>query len=133
MTQTDEIIAGYVDEYGRHDWTRPCVEMVRLRKMLDAAGIGWHERSVVARARNRSLWDTTSDMMVTVIEADGRASEIRAFTVMWGMFTYGGTSELLEVRTFDTEPVGGLDSVGAFDLCAEAIERARGTEEGERG
>ena len=80
MIENDKIIREYIDTYKKMDWTRPCDEMVRLREMLDAAGIGWHEQLAIVSARNRCIWDTTSDMMVHVVDGE-RACEGREFIV----------------------------------------------------
>jgi hypothetical protein len=124
MIENDKIIREYIDTYKKMDWTRPCDEMVRLREMLDAAGIGWHDQLAIVSARNRCIWDTTSDMMVKVVDGE-RACEVRAFTVKWGLFSYGGADGRLEAKTFDRACVGNLDAAGAYELCMGAIDRAR--------
>jgi hypothetical protein len=123
MTKNDEYIHFLIEREKKQEWTKPCLEMVRLRELLDSAGIGWHDQSV--RNGNHTIHRTISDAMVVVNE-DGEGLEFRAFSVVWGQFTYGGTDGLLEVWPwYADDPTGHLGAYEAYELCAEAIKRAK--------
>lgn len=121
MTENDGYIRDLIEREGRQVWTRPCTEMVDLRALLDAAGIGWHD-ATAAPARNAHLWRTVSDAYV-VVDEGGRKVERKAFVVTWGLFTYGGTEGLLEALPWThAEPIGNLTATQAFEVCMRAVQ-----------
>ena len=123
MTENDEYIHTLIERERKSDWTRPCLEMVRLRELLDSAGIGWHDQSV--RNGNHTIHRTISDAMVVVDEC-GEKVEHRVFSVVWGQFTYGGADGLLEVWPWYAEDPGGYYSAETvFELCVDAVARAK--------
>jgi hypothetical protein len=117
-TKTDELISGYIERERSRDWTKPCDEMVRLRGLLNAEGIGWNDASW--KNTNRYLWRTLSD----AVHVNDGGFEFRVFEVVWGEFTYGGPDGLLEVHTYDSDdPIGNLSADGALKICRDAIDR----------
>lgn len=117
-TKNDELIREYIERERSRDWTKPCDEMVDLRMLLNAEGIGWNDNSW--RNANKYIWRTSSDVMH--VTSDG--FEVRVFDVVWGEFTYGGPQGLLEVHTFDGDDGQGfLSADEAFEACKEAIGR----------
>lgn len=124
MTKNDEYIQTLIERERAQEWTKPCLEMVKLRELLDSAGIGWWDGST--KNGNKCIHRTISDKNI-VIKAEG--FERRAFVVTWGLFGEGAEDGLLEVTPWygPASAYGRCDAERAFELCAKAVARARGS------
>ena len=123
MTKTSEYIHALIEREKKQEWTKPCLEMVRLRELLDSAGIGWYDGTT--RNGNKCIHRTISDAMV-IVNDDGEGLEFRAFSVVWGQFTEGSDDGLLEVAIWTQErAIGHCDAERAYELCVDAVKMAK--------
>lgn len=122
MTKNDEYIQTLIEREKAQEWTKPCLEMVRLRELLDSAGIGWYDGTT--RNGNKCIHRTISNLNLTT-----NGFERRAFVVTWGLFTEGAEDGLLEVTPWygPASAYGRCDAERAFELCAKAVARAKGS------
>lgn len=90
-------------------WEEPCEELVRLRGLLDAEGIGWADHS---REESPHIW--------RIHAADGDPY----FSAICGAGTYGSERGLLELWFGEGEPTGYLSAEEA--LAEIKLRRARG-------
>jgi hypothetical protein len=107
MVGTEEEIAREIarklyDERRGH--AEPCDEFLKFRKLLDGAGIPWHDAS-------------------THIEGDGYSYHMHrthgdGFSVIYGIGSYGREAGLLEARV-EGDVTGWLTAEEAFEMVRE--------------
>ena len=87
----------------------PCEEMAKLRETLDQMGVKWVDCSHRAGPFHvlRTHYPST----------DGNVS------VIWGPYTYGGETGLLEAWNFRDEPVGHMTAERLLEKYPPKVEK----------
>ncbi len=92
---------------------KPNRQMIRLRMMLDAEGIPWHDDSDEKIVRTHS-----NGMMETAMHYHNKVCMCATFSVICGEFTYGAPDGLEAWMYDETDPCG-------YETAEEVMERIR--------